>query len=73
VAGEPLLALVIPIVRYHHEFYNGQGNRWAWIQRSIEADRTVADAMKLWRDRPHRKARNRQYILDEIKDFQVHY
>jgi putative nucleotidyltransferase with HDIG domain len=69
----PSLRVLIPIVRHHHEFYNGQGypDRLFGQQIPIEARIvSVADAMEaMASDRPYRKARSRQYILDEIKRF----
>jgi putative nucleotidyltransferase with HDIG domain len=69
----PSLRLLIPIIRYHHEFYNGQGypDGLSGYQIPIEARIvSVADAIEaMASDRPYRKARSRQYILDQIKRF----
>jgi putative nucleotidyltransferase with HDIG domain len=69
----PSLRLLIPIVRHHHEFYNGLGypDGLSGYQIPIEARIvSVADAIEaMASDRPYRKARSRQYILDEIKRF----
>jgi diguanylate cyclase (GGDEF)-like protein/putative nucleotidyltransferase with HDIG domain len=69
----PSLRLLIPIVRHHHEFYNGQGypDGLSGYQIPIEARIvSVADAIEaMASDRPYRKARSRQYILNEIKRF----
>jgi diguanylate cyclase (GGDEF)-like protein/putative nucleotidyltransferase with HDIG domain len=69
----PSLRLLIPIVRYHHEFYNGGGypDGLSNYQVPIEARIvSVADAIEaMASNRPYRKARSRQYILDEIKRF----
>ena len=69
----PSLRLLIPIVRHHHEFYNGQGypDGLSGHQIPIEARIvSVADAMEaMASDRPYRKARSIQYIIDEIKKF----
>jgi len=69
----PSLRMLIPIVRHHHEFFNGQGfpDGLAGHQIPIEARIvSVADAMEaMGSDRPYRKARSKQYIIDEIKRF----
>jgi len=69
----PSLRLLIPIVRHHHEFYDGQGypDGLSGHQIPIEARIiSVADAMEeMASDRPYRKARSMQYIIDEIKKF----
>jgi putative nucleotidyltransferase with HDIG domain len=67
----PSLRLLIPIVRYHHEHFNGQGypDRLSGNKIPIEARIvSVADAIEaMASDRPYRKARSHQYIIDEIK------
>jgi HD-GYP domain-containing protein (c-di-GMP phosphodiesterase class II) len=69
----PSLRLLIPIVRHHHEFYNGKGypDGLSGYQIPIEARIvSVADAIEaMASNRPYRKSRSRQYILDEIKRF----
>ena len=69
----PSLRLLVPIVRHHHEFYNGEGypDGLSGIQIPIEARIvSVADAIEsMASDRPYRKARSNQYIIDEIKRF----
>jgi putative nucleotidyltransferase with HDIG domain len=69
----PSLRLLIPIVRHHHEFYNGQGypDGLSGHQIPIEARIvSVADAIEaMASDRPYRKARSNQQIIDEIKKF----
>jgi len=69
----PSLRMLLPIVRHHHEFYSGQGfpDGLAGHQIPIEARIvSVADAMDaMASDRPYRKARSKQYIIDEIKKF----
>jgi diguanylate cyclase (GGDEF)-like protein/putative nucleotidyltransferase with HDIG domain len=69
----PSLRLLIPIVRHHHEFYNGQGypDGLSGHQIPIEARIvSVADAIEaMASDRTYRKARSNQYIIDEIKRF----
>ncbi len=69
----PSLRSLIPIVRHHHEFYNGQGypDGLSGHQIPIEARIvSVADAIEaMASNRPYRKARSKQYIIDEIKKF----
>ena len=72
----PSLRLLIPIVHHHHEFYNGRGypDGLSGHQIPIEARIvSVADAIEaMASDRPYRKARSNQYIIDEIKRFAAH-
>lgn len=67
----PHLRPLVPIVRYHHEFFNGNGypERIAGNQIPIEARIvSVADAVEaMASDRPYRKARDTEYIIDELK------
>ena len=69
----PSLRPLIPIVRHHHEFYNGKGypDGLSGHQIPIEARIvSVADAIEaMASDRPYRKARSNQHIIDEIKRF----
>ena len=69
----PSLRLLIPIVRHHHEFYNGQGypDGLSGHQIPIEARVvSVADAMEAMAfDRPYRKAKSIPYIIDEFRKF----
>jgi polar amino acid transport system substrate-binding protein len=65
--------VLIPIVRHHHEFYNGQGYPDGLSEHQIPIEArvlSIADAMEaMASDRPYRKARSIQYIIDEIKKF----
>ena len=67
----PSLRQLTPIVHYHHEFYNGQGypNGLSGHKIPIEARIvSLADAIEaMTSDRPYRKARKIQYVIDEIK------
>jgi HD-GYP domain-containing protein (c-di-GMP phosphodiesterase class II) len=67
------LRSLIAIVRHHHEFYNGQGypDGLSGYKIPIEARIvSVADAIEaMASDRPYRKARKTQYIIDEIKKY----
>jgi len=67
----PSLRLLIPIVRHHHESYNGQGYPDGLSSHQIPIEArivSVADAIEAMEsDRPYRKACNNQYIIDEIK------
>jgi diguanylate cyclase (GGDEF)-like protein/putative nucleotidyltransferase with HDIG domain len=69
----PSLRLLIPIVRHHHEFYNGQGYPDGLSEHEIPIEArivSVADAIEaMASDRPYRKARSNQYIIEEIKRF----
>jgi diguanylate cyclase (GGDEF)-like protein/putative nucleotidyltransferase with HDIG domain len=69
----PSLRSLIAIVRHHHEFYNGQGypDGLSGYKIPIEARIvSVADAIEaMASDRPYRKARKHQQIIDEIKKF----
>jgi putative nucleotidyltransferase with HDIG domain len=68
----PHLRPLIPIVRQHHEFYNGAGypDRLSGNQISIEARIiSVADAVEaMSNNRPYRKARSKKYIIDELEN-----
>jgi putative nucleotidyltransferase with HDIG domain len=67
----PHLRPLIPIVRHHHEFYNGEGypDRIAGNQIAIEARIiSVADAVEaMSSDRPYRKSRTPEYIIEELR------
>jgi diguanylate cyclase (GGDEF)-like protein/putative nucleotidyltransferase with HDIG domain len=67
----PQLRVLIPIVSQHHEFFNGEGypNNLAGNQITIEARIvSVADAIEaMSTDRPYRKARPPEYIIEELQ------
>ena len=67
----PHLRTLIPIVRHHHEFYNGEGypDKIAGNQIAIEARIiSVADAIEaMSSDRTYRKARAPEYIIAELQ------
>lgn len=67
----PSLRLLIPIVRHHHEFYNGKGYPDGLSKHQIPIEARIvslADAMEaMASDRPYRKGRNKQYIIAELK------
>lgn len=69
----PSLRVLIPIVRHHHERFDGLGypSGLAGNQIPIEARiLTVADAIEaMASDRPYRKALRRGYIINELKRF----
>jgi diguanylate cyclase (GGDEF)-like protein/putative nucleotidyltransferase with HDIG domain len=69
----PHLRTLIPIVRHHHEFYNGEGypDRISGNMISIEARVvSVADAIEaMLSDRPYRKARTTNYIIEELQRY----
>jgi len=62
---------LIPIVRHHHEFYNGQGypDKIAGNEIEIEARIVaVADAVDaMSSDRPYRKAFTVRQVIDELE------
>lgn len=66
----PSLRPLIPIVRHHHEFYNGEGypDKLSGNQIPIEARIVaVADALEaMISDRPYRKALKPQDIIEEL-------
>lgn len=67
----PHLRPLIPIVRQHHEYFNGEGypDRLSGNHISIEARIvSVADAIEaMSTDRPYRSARSISYITNELK------
>ena len=69
----PSLRPLIPIVRHHHEFYNGKGYPDGLSGHRIPIEArivSVADAIEaMASDRPYRKARSNQHIIDEIKKY----
>jgi diguanylate cyclase (GGDEF)-like protein/putative nucleotidyltransferase with HDIG domain len=71
LAKSPHLRSLIPIVGQHHEFYDGTGypDGLSGNQISIEARIvSVADAIEaMSSDRPYRKARPVEYILEELQ------
>jgi diguanylate cyclase (GGDEF)-like protein/putative nucleotidyltransferase with HDIG domain len=70
VKGSPSLRPLVPIIRHHHEFFNGQGypDKLAGNQISIEARVVaVADAIEaMTSDRPYRKALKPEQVIDEL-------
>lgn len=74
LAGKsPSLRSVIPIIRHHHEFFNGKGypDKLSGNQIPIEARIVaVADTIgAMASDRPYRKALDLNSIRNEIKNF----
>jgi diguanylate cyclase (GGDEF)-like protein/putative nucleotidyltransferase with HDIG domain len=70
VKNSPSLRQLVPIIRHHHEFYNGEGypDKLAGNQISIEARIVaVADAIEaMISDRPYRKALKPERIVEEL-------
>lgn len=73
VEKSPSLRPLIPIIRHHHEFYNGNGypDRLRGNQISIEARIVaVADAIEaMSSDHPYRKALKANRVIEEIKKY----
>jgi HD-GYP domain-containing protein (c-di-GMP phosphodiesterase class II) len=71
VKNSPSLRPLIPIIRHHHEFYNGGGypDKLAGNQISIEARIVaVADAIEaMISDRPYRKALRLEQVIEELR------
>src|SRR6185436_17527477 len=67
------LRALVPIIRQHHEFFNGNGypDRLKGNQISIEARIVaIADAIEaMASDRPYRKSLKLTRIIDEIKQY----
>jgi putative nucleotidyltransferase with HDIG domain len=67
------LRALVPIIRQHHEFFNGHGypDRLKGNQISIEARIVaIADAIEaMASDRPYRKSLKLTRIIDEIKQY----
>ena len=70
VKNSPSLRPLAPIIRHHHEFYNGEGypDKLKGNQISIEARIvSVADAIEaMISDRPYRKALQKEQIIEEL-------
>ncbi|HTX92309.1 MAG TPA: diguanylate cyclase [Anaerolineales bacterium] len=71
VKNSPSFLPIVPIIRQHHEFYNGMGypDKLAGNQISIEARIVaVADAIEaMTSDRPYRKKLTTRQVIDELK------
>lgn len=71
--NSPSLRSLVPIIRHHHEFYNGMGypDKLAGNQISIEARIiAVADAIEaMTSDRPYRKALNPEQVIEELRRY----
>jgi len=70
IQNSPSLRPLAPIIRHHHEYFNGEGypDRLAGNQISIEARIvTVADAMEaMTSDRPYRRALKLDKVREEL-------
>jgi putative nucleotidyltransferase with HDIG domain len=73
VKNSPSLLALVPIIRHHHEFYNGMGypEKLAGNQIPIEARIvSVADALEaMTSDRPYRKRFTISQVIDELRTF----
>lgn len=71
VKNSPSLRPLVPIIRHHHEFYNGEGypDKLAGSQIPIEARVVaVADAIEaMVSDRPYRKSLRLEQVVQELK------
>ena len=71
LSKSPSLAPLIPIVRYHHEFYDGHGYPVGLKGNAIPIEArivSVADTIEaMGADRPYRKALEISYIIGELK------
>jgi diguanylate cyclase (GGDEF)-like protein/putative nucleotidyltransferase with HDIG domain len=71
VKNSPSLRPLVPIIRHHHEFYDGRGypDKLAGSQIPIEARVVaVADAIEaMVSDRPYRKSLRIEQVIDELK------
>ena len=69
--NSPSLRPLVPIIRHHHEYYNGEGypDRLAGNQISIEARiLAVADAIEaMTSDRPYRRGLSLDLVEDELR------
>lgn len=73
VKNSPSLLALVPIIRHHHEFYNGMGypEKLTGNQIPIEARIvSVADALEaMTSDRPYRKRFTISQVIDELRTF----
>jgi putative nucleotidyltransferase with HDIG domain len=71
VEKSPSLRQLMPIIRHHHEFFNGNGypDKLKGNQISVEARIVaIADAIEaMSSDRPYRKALCRASVISELK------
>lgn len=71
VKNSPSLRPLVPIIRHHHEFYNGKGypDKLAGSHIPIEARVVaVADAIEaMVSDRPYRKSLRLEQVIEELK------
>lgn len=69
--NSPALRQLMPIVRHHHEKYNGQGYPDGLSGSQIPLEVRIvslADTIEaMSSDRPYRKARSLEYIFDELR------
>jgi putative nucleotidyltransferase with HDIG domain len=73
VKNSPSLRPLVPIIRHHHEHFNGEGypDRISGNEISIEARIVaVADAIEaMTSDRPYRKALKTEQVVEELKRY----
>lgn len=73
VKNSPSLRSLVPIIRHHHEFFDGNGypDKLAGNQISIEARIVaVADAVEaMTSDRPYRRALKTEQVIEELERY----
>ena len=72
VKNSPSLRPLVPIIRHHHEYYNGEGYPDGLAGNKIPVEArivAVADAIEaMSSDRPYRRAFPRNRIIKELRD-----
>ena len=71
--GSPSLRPLVPIIRHHHEYFNGKGypDKLAGNQISIEARIvSVADAIEaMTSNRPYRRSLSQEQVLEQLNKY----
>jgi putative nucleotidyltransferase with HDIG domain len=73
VKNSPSLMALVPIIRHHHEFYNGNGYPEKLVGNQIPIEArivSVADALEaMTSDRPYRKRFTKAQVIEELRLF----